>query len=204
MFEISDDTILIVTKPNFFIKFFAYFLLPLGSLLLLLIIWSRIRGESNDVQIIMSCLTCLVFGIFSATRLKTASFKFDKAARTVTVIWGKSEKRLNFDEIKSLDGNTYRNSVILGMSLTNGQYFRLYVFPKNEMSKSDGGKLLNALSENLSVERKLDSNGDYQPTNIMTFQYFIAANAEFAANLAENTKNLLIDSFSLRALRLCV
>ncbi len=38
----------------------------------------------------------------------------------------------------------------------------------------------------------IDSNGDYQPTSVMTFQYYIAADENFTANLEQNCRNLIV------------
>ncbi len=42
----------------------------------------------------------------------------------------------------------------------------------------------------------LNFNGDYQPSSVMTYQYFIAADEDFTANLLENTKNLMVNIYN--------
>ena len=42
----------------------------------------------------------------------------------------------------------------------------------------------------------MDGNGDYYPTSVMTFQYYIAADAIFTTNLAENCTNLIVQIYN--------
>ncbi|GEM_PF-5747097 len=42
----------------------------------------------------------------------------------------------------------------------------------------------------------LNSNGDYLPSTVMTFQYYIAADNSFIQNLEENTRNLMVTIYN--------
>ena len=42
----------------------------------------------------------------------------------------------------------------------------------------------------------MDPNGDYRPSSVMTFQYFIAAHAAFAADLSKNCVDLLVKIYN--------
>ena len=158
MLEITDDTIFALTNPNFFIKLFAYFLLPLGILLLGVIVWSLVKGQSLNVQIVLTCITCLLFGGYAATVLKTRGYKFDKRAKNVVVSWGTDVQTVQFDDVKSLEATITRNWVSIGMTSKDGGYSQIYTFPNNESSRAEGKKLMNALSETLHLEPQLDAD----------------------------------------------
>ena len=158
MLEITDDTIFALTNPNFFIKLFAYVFLPLGILLLGVIVWNLIKGEPQTVQIVLTCLTCLLFGGYAATVLKTRGYKFDKRAKNVIVSWGNDVQTVQFDDVKSLEGVTNRNWVSIGMTSKDGGYSQIYTFPNNESSRAEGKKLMDALSKTLHLKPQLDAD----------------------------------------------
>ena len=154
MFEITENSILVVSKPNIFIKLFAYFFLPVGVLLLAVTIWVLSTGESISLQLIMTCLICLGFGVFAATLLKTRSYKFEKAAGTIEVGWGKDFQTFRFEDIKSLESITNVNWVTIRMLSQDNKYSSIYVFPHHEELRSEGKKLLNALRAVPKIEIK--------------------------------------------------
>jgi len=38
----------------------------------------------------------------------------------------------------------------------------------------------------------MDAGGDYQPSSVMTFQYYVAADAAFVADLQQNSQHLMV------------
>ena len=53
------------------------------------------------------------------------------------------------------------------------------------------GKILIGTNVDLTL-MVIDANGDYSPSSVMTFQYYIAAEPAFADNLAKNCMALMV------------